>query len=93
MKRNKRKANLGRPLTNPAMVRRAKKLRLGNLVRLPDNTYIGDWVRSQVEGEIGVVVDIHPYGWDGVVRVRFSGTKRRGGLFAFWKEELELVKR
>lgn len=92
MKHNKRKANLGRPLENSRMVIRAHKLRVGNLVRFVETRRSDDdWVANQLRGRVGVVVHTRPYGWDYLVM--FSGTRRIGGIFAFWVFDLELVKR
>lgn len=92
MRYNKRKANLGKPLENPRMEARARKLRVGNLVRFVDKRRSNeDWVANQLRGQNGIVVHTRPYGWDYLVQ--FPRTSRRGGIFAFWDFDLELVKR
>lgn len=79
---NKRKAAFGKPASyyeNPRMIARARKLRVGSQVVIRRDKCWDDWVREQLTGRIGTVIDSHPYGWD--VLVRFTGTKRQGGIF------------
>lgn len=85
MKPNKRNATFGKPSSyyeNPRMIARARRLRVGSRVIIREDKCWDSWVREQLTGKIGTVIDSHPYGWD--ILVRFTGTKRQGGVFAMW---------
>lgn len=93
MRNNKRKAVFGMDpeyYANPRLIDRSNRLRIGNRVVIRTDRYWDDWVRKELTGKIGTVIDNHPYGWD--VLVRFTGTKRVGGIFAFWSTQVIKVK-
>lgn len=94
MNRQRYGAVFGKPKSyyeNSRIIARAERPRVGRYIRIRENgSYIGDWVREQVTGKLGVITDIHPRGWD--VVARFKGTDRIGGIFAFDNGQVEVVK-
>lgn len=93
MRHNTRKAVFGKPANyyeNPRMIARSQKLRVGRYVRIREDVSWNLWVHDQLSGKVGVIIDIRPYMWDALVK--FSGTKRQGGLFAVYKDSIEVVK-
>lgn len=94
MKHNVRKAKLGKKLENPRMEARARKLRVGNLVRLAPSVMefpVGEMVGSGV----GVVTSVRPINWS--LLAAFTATTYLGRklylTFGFYIGDLELVKR
>lgn len=67
---------------------KTKGIRIGSKVTLKDDAIVGDWVKSQVFGRIGTVVAEEPAQSHFTWAVKFEGTSRQGGVFAFCESDL-----
>lgn len=64
---------------------------IGDRVRVKKAALVSEWTRNQVGGKIGTVVEFEPSESMFDVAVKFEGTARQGGTFAFDSVDLEKV--
>lgn len=64
---------------------------IGDRVKLKASAITSEWTRNQVGGKIGTVVEFEPSESMFDVAVKFEGTSRIGGMFAFDSVDLEKV--